>query len=258
MSDRPPTRTARLLARALRNDPAGTAILGDLHEDYVRRARTHGARSAGLWYHREAVLLIAARIPHGLSSVAGRMFGMRDVIRVNALRDDARMALRSIRRSPGLSVMLALVIGLGVGATTTVFSVLQPLMLSPLPLQEPQRLVWIERAGEERSLSSVTSRAIDLPDFRERTRTFVGMAGYDAFSWQNAYTLEGDPAPERLSGVRVTHDLLDVLGVRPQLGRNFTVEEGAWRGAPPAVLLSHGLWQRRFGGDRDIVGSRIR
>ncbi len=258
MSERPPVRTARLLARALRNDPASGAILGDLHEDYVRRARIRGPRSAGLWYHREAVLLLTSRIPHAVSSIFGRRSGMRNVIRMNGLRDDARMALRSIRRAPGLSVMLALVIGLGVGATTAVFSVLRPLMLSPLPLHEPERVVWIEKAGEERSLSSVTSRAIDLTDFRARTRTFSGIAGYDAFSDQAGYTLEGDPAPERLSGVRVTHDLLDVLGVRPLVGRNFTVEEGAWRGAPPAVILSHDLWQRRFLSDRDIVGSRIR
>lgn len=145
MTARPPARTARLLGRALRNDPACAAILGDLHEDYVRRARMRGALSAGLWYRREAVLLIAARLTYAVSSFSGRGFGMRDVITVNGLRDDARVAVRSIRRSPGLFVMIALVIGLGVGATTSVFSVLRPLMLSPLPLEEPERLVWIEQ-----------------------------------------------------------------------------------------------------------------
>jgi predicted permease len=255
MTARPPARTARLLGRALRNDPACAAILGDLHEDYVRRARIRGALSAGLWYRREAVLLIAARVVHAVSSIAGRGFDMRDVITVNGLRDDARVALRSIRRSPGLFVMIALVIGLGVGATTSVFSVLRPLMLSPLPLEEPERLVWIEQAGEESSLSSVTSRAINLRDFRERSRTFASMAGYNALSGQTAYTLEGD-APERLLGVGVTHDFLDVLGVRPLVGRSFTVEEGL-RGGPRAVILSHGFWQRRFLGDPGIVGSHI-
>jgi predicted permease len=240
----------------LRNDPACAAILGDLHEDYVRRERVRGALSAGLWYRREAAQLIAERLAYAASSIAGRGFGMRDVITVNGLRDDARVALRSIRRSPGLFVMIALVIGLGVGATTSVFSVLRPLMLSPLPLEEPERLVWMEQAGEESSLSSVTSRAINLRDFRERSRTFAGIAGYNAFSGQTAYTLEGDAAPERLSGVGVTHDFLDVLGVRPLVGRNFTVEEGL-NGGPRAVLLSHGFWQRRFLGDRNIVGTHI-
>ncbi|MGH7575360.1 MAG: ABC transporter permease [Longimicrobiales bacterium] len=256
MIARPPARTARLLGRALRNDPACAAILGDLHEDYVRRARMRGALSAGIWYRREVVLLIIARLAYAVSSIARRGFGVCNVITVTGLRDDARLALQSIRRSPGLFVMIALVIGLGVGATTSVFSVLRPLMLSPLPMEEPERLVWIERAGEGSSLSSVTSRAINLPDFRERSRTFASMAGYDAFSSETAYTLEGAAAPERLLGVRVTHDFLDVLGVRPLVGRSFTVEEGL-HGGLRAVLLSHGFWRRRFAGDRSIVGKRI-
>lgn len=190
------------------------------------------------------------------STPSSKGVGTGGVIRPGGAGNDVRIALRSIRRSPGLFVMLALVIGLGVGATTSVFSVLRPLMLTPLPLTEPERLVWIEQAGEENSLSSVTSRAINLRDFRERSRAFAGLAGYDAFSVQNGYTLAGDGAPERLSGFGVTHDFLDVLGVRPLFGRNFTLEEGT-RGGPPAVLLSHGFWQRRYFGDRSIVGSRI-
>ena len=255
MTARPPARTARLLARALRNDPACAAILGDLHEDFVRRERARGALSASLWYHREAALLIAAHLAHTLWSIPGRGFDMRDVITVNGVRDDARVALRSMQRSPGVFVLIVLVIGLGVGATTSVFSVLRPLTLTPLPLEASERLVWIQQAGEESSLSSVTSRAINLRDFRERSRSFAGMAGYDAHSGQTAWTLRGD-APERLSGVGVTHDFLDVLGVHPLLGRSFTVEEGL-RGGPPAVILSHRFWQRRFLGDPRIVGSHI-
>jgi putative ABC transport system permease protein len=256
MTARPPALTAHLLARALRNDPACAAILGDLHEDYVRRVRMRGALSASMWYRRVVVLLIVGRIAHTVWSISRGGFGMRDVITGNGMRDDVRVAVRSIRQSPGLFVMIALVVGLGVGATTSVFSVLRPLMLSPLPLEEPERLVWIEQAGEESSLSSVTSRAINLRDFQERSRTFASMTGYNAFSAETAYTLEGDGAPERLLGMGVTHDFVDVLGVRPLVGRNFTVEEGL-NGGPRAVLLSHGFWQRRFLGDRSIVGSKI-
>jgi predicted permease len=255
MNARPPGPTAWLLARTLRNDPAGAAIVGDLHEDFVRRARTDGLLSARLWYRREALMLMAAWLARAASSLPSRWFGMREVIRLHGVSDDVRVALRTMRRTPGLFVMLALVIGLGVGATTSVFSVLRPLMVSPLPLADPERLVWIEQAGEEGSLSSVTSRAINLRDFRERSRAFEGMGGYNAFSAENAYTLS-DGAPERLSGFAVTHDLLDVLGVPPLFGRNFTVEEGL-QGGPPAVLLSHGFWQRRFAGDRSIVGGSI-
>ncbi|HUH13245.1 MAG TPA: ABC transporter permease, partial [Longimicrobiales bacterium] len=141
---------------------------------------------------------------------------------------------------------------------TAVFSVLQPLVLAGLPLHEAERLVWISNVPDpdDNSLSAVTSRSTNLRDFRERSRSFQGMTGYNAFFEQSAYTLTGVGEPERLVGVGVAHDFLDVLGVQALRGRSFTAEEGQWRG-PPAVILTHGFWQRRFGGDPAIVGGSI-
>ncbi len=149
-------------------------------------------------------------------------------------------------------------IGLGVGAATAVFSVLKPLILAPLPFEDPGALVWVANAARPgaTSLSAFTSRTSNLTDFRERARSFEGLTGYNAFFDQGAYTLTGDGEPERLVGAGVADDFLDVLGVRPLLGRDFTPEEGVWDG-PRAVMLTHGFWVRRFAADPGIVGRAI-
>lgn len=252
----PPRRAEAILARALADDPAGASILGDLREDY---ARIHGARGPGAarrWYWREALLLSAGRTirtvllpPDGAPSmIASR----------NALLQDAAYAWRTLRRSPGFSLFTALIIGLGVGAATSVFSVLRPLMLAPLPFEDAEELVWIEHEAQPgaTSLSAVTSRSGNLRDFRERSRSFEGLTGYNAFFNQNTFTLTGAGQPEQLVGVGVAHDFLDVLGVRPAFGRGFTEAEGMWDG-PDAVILTHGFWTRRFAADPSVVGTSL-
>ncbi len=172
-----------------------------------------------------------------------------------ALIVDLRYALRAVRKDLRLFVFAAVIIGLGIGACTAVFSVLSPLLLRELPLEDPDRLVWVANAGEG-GMSSVTSRSSNLRDFREANQSFDGLTGYFAFFEQGSYNLVGDGEPARLVGVDVAHDFLDVLGVRPALGRSFTEEEGQW-GGPDTVILSHGLWLRQFGGDPDVVGTSV-
>lgn len=174
---------------------------------------------------------------------------------MSALLQDIRYALRSLRRDASFVAFAAIIIGLGVGATTAVFSVMRPLLLRPLPFQQPERLVWVaHRAGG--GMSSVTSRTSNLRDYRALNRSFDGLTGYFAFFDYMSYNLTGDGPPERLVGVGVARDFLDVLGIRPALGRNFVEEEGAW-GGPPAAILTHGFWVRRFGGDRSIIGRTL-
>jgi predicted permease len=175
-----------------------------------------------------------------------------------SLLQDASYALRSLRRSPGFSLFTALVIGLGIGAATAVFSVVKPLILAPLPFEDPEALVWIANDDEEgdQSLSMVTSRSGNLRDFRERTRSFAGLTGYNAFFGQQAYTFTGIGEPQRLVGAGVAQDFLDVLGVEPVHGRSFSVEEGLW-GGPGATILSYGFWRSRFDADPGVVGRGI-
>lgn len=169
---------------------------------------------------------------------------------------DARYALRAVRKDLSLFVFAASIIGIGIGACTAVFSVLSPLMIRDLPFTEPERLVWIANDGERGNMSAVTSRSSNLRDFRAQSESFDGITGYFAFFEAMGTNLVGEGEPERLVGVPVAWDFLDVLGVDPVVGRNFVEEEGAW-GGPDVVLLTHDFWQRRFAGDESIVGQTL-
>ena len=249
MIPRPPQLPTRILARALTDDPAGPTILGDLHEAWVTRVEETGAFRARIWYTREALALALTHRTHSARSGSG------DGTSLNAWLQDARYAGYAVRREMGFTLFTVLIIGLGVGAATAVFSVMSPLMLAPLPLDSPEELVWIA-SGEGASLSSVTSRTSNLRDFREMNRTFDGMTGYNAFFDQSSYSLTEDGPAEKLMGVGVAQNFLDVLGVEPIYGRNFSEEEGLWDG-PRAMILSHGFWIRRFAGDPSIVGRSV-
>ena len=168
---------------------------------------------------------------------------------------DARYALRTLKKDLRFFVFAMLIIGLGIGASTAVFSVMSPLLLRPLGFAEPERLVWVANSGTG-GMSAVTSRTSNLRDFRELNTSFAGLTGYFAFFEAGSYNLVGDGEPERLVAVDVAHDFLDVLGVQPLHGRNFVPEEGLW-GGPRAVVLSHAFWSRRFSADPEIVGTSI-
>ncbi|MCG8460171.1 MAG: ABC transporter permease, partial [Holophagales bacterium] len=173
-----------------------------------------------------------------------------------ALSSDARYALRAVRKDLRLFGFSAAIIGLGVGACTAVFSLLSPLMVRQLPFEEPERLVWVAHRAGDGGMSSVTSRTSNLRDFRALSGSFEGLTGYFAFFEYRTFNLLGVGEPERMVGVDVAHDFLDVLGVVPLHGRSFTEEEGAW-GGPRAVLLDHGFWQRRFAADPSVVGTSV-
>ena len=254
----PPRFAVALLARALGDDPARPAILGDLHEDFVRLGQWRGEAAARRWYWREALLLAASRLFRPSRQSRWKRSEMNASSRFRSLLQDASYALRSLRRAPGFSLFTAVIIGLGVGAATAVFSVVKPLILAPLPFQEPQALVWIANEAEpgQNSLSHVTSRAGNLMDFRERSRSFAGLTGYNAFFDQAAYTLTGAEEPVRLVGAGIAHEFLEVLGVEPLHGRSFSAEEGLW-GGPGAVILSYGFWRNRFDADPEVVGRSI-
>lgn len=265
--DPPPRVAARGLRWALGPSANAATALGDVHEEYVTRLERDGRGAARRWYWREAISL-------GASAYLGRLIGrpileekprdgdnqgrgmMREVWTSNGLFQDASYALRAIRGDRGFFVFASLIIGLGVGASTAVFSVMSPLMIQPLPFEEPAQLVFIDNGDGTGGLSGITSRTSNVRDFREQVRSFDGIAGYNAFFDQQSFNLSGSGEPERLVGANVTSNLLDVLGVDPGVGRNFSVEEGEF-GGPPAVLLTHGFWVRRFAEDPSIVGRAL-
>jgi predicted permease len=173
----------------------------------------------------------------------------------DSFSQDVRYALRTLGREPGFFAVAVLIVGLGIGATTAMFSVVNPILLQQLPFRDPERLVRVANTGTG-GLSSVTSRASNLRDWRRLNESFEDLAGYFAFFDYGSYNLVGQGEPERLVGVGVTQNFLELLGVQPQLGRNFVDEECIWNGRP-AALLTHSLWERRFASDPAIVGKSI-
>jgi predicted permease len=165
---------------------------------------------------------------------------------------DIRYAFRTLRNNAGFTTFAILIIGLGIGASSTVFSVVNTLLIRPLPFREPGNLVWIAN-HDTSGLSGQTTQVGHFLDLRERNRSFSDIAAYFAFYGVGDNKLTGTGEPERLSGVPVSENFFQMLGVQPQLGRLFTAEECKWHG-PKAVLLSHGLWERRFASDPGIVG----
>ena len=171
---------------------------------------------------------------------------MRDVL----LRD-LRYALRNLRQRPGFTAVAVLTLALGIGANSAIFSVVNGVLLRPLPYRAPDELT-ILRGGWDGHPDAALSLA-EYWDFKERQRTLAGMGAYA----DGSLTLTGSGAPERLDAGFVTADLLPVLGVPPAIGRGFLAEEDL-PGRPGVVLLSDGLWRRRFGADPGIVGRPLR
>jgi predicted permease len=176
-------------------------------------------------------------------------------MRIASLIQDLRYTLRTLRRDVGFAVFVVAIAGLGIGASSTVFSVVNALILRPLPFADPGALVWIAN-HDTRGLSGQTTQVGHMVDLRERTQSMSAVAGYFAFYGVGDNLLSGRGEPERLSGVPVSDNFFDILGVHPQLGRTFTAQECKWNG-PKAVLLSHAFWTRRFDADPAIVGQSL-
>ena len=144
-----------------------------------------------------------------------------------------------------------LIVALGIGASVTVFSVVNAILLRPLPFPAADRLVWIANSGTD-GVSGRTVPVFHFTDLRDRSRSFSDIGAYMAFYGVGDSKLTGAGEPQRLSGVPVSQNFFSVLGVRPQLGRTFTAEECRFNG-PKAVMLSHAFWRDKFAvrpGDR--------
>jgi len=174
----------------------------------------------------------------------------------DGLLQDLRYSFRKLHRDAGFFTAAVLIIAFGIGANTAMLSVVNAVLVRPLPFPSSDRLVWIANDTGRADLSSVTTRVSNYLDWQRGNRSFEELAAYFAFYDYGTYNLVGTGEPERLVGVGVSRNFLDFLGVTPVLGRNFNDEECKWNG-PPAALLTHGLWQRRFGSDPNVIGRVI-
>ena len=166
---------------------------------------------------------------------------------------DLRYAARALRKSPGFTAIAALTLALGVGATTAIFSVVNAVMLRPLPFTEPERLVRIWENNLERGWSTFAVSHPNFLDWRSQSRAFESLAATNnaGFTW----TSNGEA--EVVQGLRVTATFLPTLKISPVLGRNFRDDEDRPGGNTRVVLLGDGFWRRAFGGDPSVVGRTI-
>ena len=175
---------------------------------------------------------------------------------LDILRQDLRYTVRTLQRDRGFAIVAVLILALGIGANIVVFSVVNTILLRPLPFQNPERLLWIAPANATSGWSSVTYSADAYEEFRAQTRYFQDVTGYYAFGSTDNVKLTGGSVPIPLTGIPVIGNFFQVLGVEPRLGRWFTQEETV-KGGPPAVVLSYALWKRRFAANPKIVGNAI-
>ncbi len=171
---------------------------------------------------------------------------------MDSLLQDLRFAARTLVKSPGFAIVAVLCIAIGIGANTTIFSVVNAMLLRPFPYADPDRIVSVRETQVKNDIDQAGFSYPDYQDLREQSTAFSQIAAQTGRS----LTFSGAEEPERVQGAAVSASLFPLLGIRPILGRHFREEEDR-PGAPGAVLLSHDLWTRRFNGDPAIVGKTI-
>ncbi|UCD24016.1 MAG: ABC transporter permease [Gemmatimonadota bacterium] len=252
---RPPFAAEALLRKVLPNDAAGRSVVGDLTEEFGCRVQTN-PRRARLWYWREVTAIVAHRIRDHftgtppdvrLSAGTGKGDGM-----LRRIWSDLRFGTRTLRRTPGFTVVAAVTLALGIGANTTIFSVVDSVLFNPLPYHDSDRLVGVYHTAPGLGYDQFGISPGIFLQYEEQNDVFERMAIFT--STQRNLTGEGDP--ERVIGTYASRGLIEVLAVPPLVGRNFVEEEDLPDG-PHAVIVSYGLWTRRFGSDPSLVGRSI-
>ena len=168
------------------------------------------------------------------------------------LLTDLRYAARILRKSPLVTLAIIFTVALGIGANTAIFSVVNAVLLRPLPYEQPNRLVWVAERNDPLKLQTFAASVLNYLSWKEQSKTFsqLGAFGFTSFN------LTGQGEPEQFRGGTLSPSLLPLLGIRPILGRSFRDEEER-PGAAKVVMISEALWKRRFGSDRSIVGRTL-
>jgi len=191
----------------------------------------------------------------GVEQAKERQRESRGLPGLETLLQDLRYTMRTLSRDRGFATVAILILALGIGANVVVFSVVNTILLRPLPFYDPARLVWVA-PGNAEGLSGSTYSVDAYEDLRLMNKSYEDVTGYFAFSTEDNYKLTGRGVPQPVTGIMVAANFFHVLGVEPMMGRQFRAEESL-KGGPPAVMLSYAFWQRQFGGDRGIVGKSI-
>jgi len=191
----------------------------------------------------------------GVEQAKERQRESRGLPGLETLLQDLRYTMRTLSRDRGFATVAILILALGIGANVVVFSVVNTILLRPLPFYDPARLVWVA-PGNAKGLSGSTYSVDAYEDLRLMNKSYEDVTGYFAFSTEDNYKLTGRGVPQPVTGIMVAANFFHVLGVEPMMGWQFRAEESL-KGGPPAVMLSYAFWQRQYGGDRGIVGKSI-
>jgi predicted permease len=171
---------------------------------------------------------------------------------VGSFRNQLKHVVRRLVRSPMFTVVTLLTIAIGVGANSAIFSVINGVLLKPLPYPDPERLVSVWQTAPGIGITDLNASPSDYFTFREENRTFQ----YFGIWTGDSVSVTGLAAPEQVPGLDVSSGTLEALGVQPTLGRWFTLKDET-HGSPETVILTHGYWQRKFGGDASVIGRRL-
>ena len=196
--------------------------------------------------------LAALRTLGGLDQIKEEVRDTDRIPWLETLEQDVRFAFRTFRRRPGFAVSALTVLAFGVGSSTAIFSVVNGVLLTPLPYRDPGRLVRIFGAWEHGSREGISPP--DFADYRDQTTAFESVAA--ATNSTPLLNLKATGEPEQVPSRSVTSGFFSTLGIQPVVGREFSRDEEQWKG-PRVAILTYGLWQRRFGGDPAVVGGPL-
>jgi putative ABC transport system permease protein len=235
-------------------------MAGDLMEEYLAKRAGAGGLRAALWLWGQAARLAWTfrweRAAHGrpLPPIGDELRSTSHMW--DALRQDIGFGVRMLRRQPGFTSVAVIALALGIGATTSIFSVVDAVLWRPLPYPDADRVMALAEQRPRESRWSGPVAPADYFDWRRETRSFSALAAYTMMPAGGAYNLTGNGEPERVRPLEVSPAFLSVVGVTPALGRDFRPEEEAV-GRHRVALLSDGLWRRRFGADPSVVGRTV-
>ena len=256
----PPRWAEALLERRLPAEVAD-AVLGDLHVEHRQRAQRRGRFAADAWYWWQALTMRTGalrRAAQRLAAVRPTPDRNRPRHTLSPRRDpfmtfaDVRYALRRLTATPGFTAVAVLSLGLGIGANTAMFSLVNAVLLRELPVEDPGTLVEVY-TSEADGFAYSTSSYPDFQDLRAGPEVFEGVVASRSFIAR----VDIDGAPQVVFGELISWDYFQTLGIEMVLGRSFAEEEDRTPGAHPVVVLGYKTWSQRFGSDPEIVGTSV-
>jgi putative ABC transport system permease protein len=238
----------RRLRALLRKSEAERELDDELRYHLERQIEVNTAAGMSVEEARYAAL----RAMHGLDQRKEECRDMRRVRFIEDLWQDFRFSLRSLLKRPGFTAIILIALALGIGANTAIFSLVNAVILQPLPYQDPDRLISVFGSRNRSTQGSVGPT--DFLDYRSQNKTFEQFAASGSMMLPMNFTGSGEP--ERLNTSAITGNYFDTFGVRPALGRGFSLENEK-TGQDQVTVISHAFWQTRFGGDPNIVNKTI-